>query len=272
MDENYTYPHTRYSDAPLSRLHSTFSSAQWHSLSIPARLDACQEVANRCAAEQGKEVPVLTCENMSGSTYGWTSGHTICLNSNLLLSGQFVGEFTDQQGNSHEHTVSVPADNWQILDTIYHETDHYLRSDTCYYIEPGADRDLYRMQNDEKPAYAAGSSRTLAASAQYEKETKLTDANREAYFEYVRSDTFQNALINASIHYNGPNIDQTLNDVIRDRTNGVTQKEPSPGYQAINDVLNDYEQKQAQERAPDKNKGKDEEQGRDKESGQRFRR
>ena len=75
---------TRYDTLTQGQLNALFSSAQWAGLSFAERLDACQEVANRYAAEHDVEPCLITHHPMEGSAYGEQFGSTIRLNTYLV--------------------------------------------------------------------------------------------------------------------------------------------------------------------------------------------
>ena len=68
---------TRYDTLTQGQLNALFSSAQWAGLSFEERLDACQEVANRYAAEHDVEPCLITHHPMEGSAYGEQFGSTM---------------------------------------------------------------------------------------------------------------------------------------------------------------------------------------------------
>ena len=156
---------TRYDTLTQGQLNALFSSAQWSGLSFEERLDACQEVANRYAAEHDVEPCLITHHPMEGSAYGEQFGSTIRLNTYLVRDGQFCTHFTDENGNRVESRIDALAPNWNTLDTVYHEGTHGIQEQLGQipgtYITPNMDWELYRIQGIEKEAYAAGQSRTL---------------------------------------------------------------------------------------------------------------
>lgn len=236
---------TRYDTLTQEQLNALFSSAQWNGLSFAERLDACQEVANRYAAEHDVEPCLITHHPMEGSAYGEQFGSTIRLNTYLVRDGQFCTHFIDENGNRCEVRTNAMAPNWNTLDTVYHEGTHGIQTqlgqipDT--YITPNMDWDLYRIQGIEKEAYAAGQSRTLQALSNYEQSTGKFDAARTEYFASARNDSFQSALADAAQHYNDPNIEQTLATVIQDRENNVVRSNASESYQAIYALCDSYD-------------------------------
>lgn len=235
---------TRYDTLTQGQLNALFSSAQWAGLSFAERLDACQEVANRYAAEHDVEPCLITHHPMEGSAYGEQFGSTIRLNTYLVRDGQFCTHFTDENGNRVESRIDALAPSWNTLDTVYHEGTHGIQEQLGQipgtYITPNMDWELYRIQGIEKEAYAAGQSRTLQALADYEQATGKFDSARLDYFAAARNDFFQNALSDAARHYNDPNIEQTLAAVIQDREDNVVRSNASESYQAIYDLCETY--------------------------------
>ena len=235
---------TRYDTLTQGQLHALFSSAQWAGLSFEERLDACQEVANRYAAEHDVEPCLITHHPMEGSAYGEQFGSTIRLNTYLIRDGQFCTHFTDENGNRVESRIDALAPSWNTLDTVYHEGTHGIQTQLGQipgtYITPNMDWDLYRIQGIEKEAYAAGQSRTLQALSDYEQTTGKFDPARLDYFTAARNDSFQTALSDAARHYNDPNIEQTLATVIQDREDNVVRSNTSASYQAIYDLCENY--------------------------------
>lgn len=235
---------TRYDTLTQGQLHALFSSAQWSGLSFEERLDACQEVANRYAAEHDVEPCLITHHPMEGSAYGEQFGSTIRLNTYLVRDGQFCTHFFDENGNRVENRIDALAPSWNTLDTVYHEGTHGIQTQLGQipgtYITPNMDWDLYRIQGIEKEAYAAGQSRTLQALSDYEQTTGKFDPARLDYFTSARNDSFQTALSDAARHYNDPNIEQTLATVIQDREDNVVRSNTSASYQAIYDLCENY--------------------------------
>lgn len=235
---------TKYSDYSINDLHALFSTDQWGKLSLDDKVEACQEVENRYAAENNTTPCTVRSQDMEGSCYGWQSGNTIALNSHLLNDGQFVTHYQDQNGNWHEARVDALAPGWNTLDTVYHEGTHGIQEKTgnmpSTYIDPDMDHDLYRIQGCEKQAYAQGQLRTLQAMETYEKEAGKLDEAHVDYLTSVRNDSFNAALAEAARNYNDPNIEQTLADVIHDRDAGIVRDNPSPSYQAINSLCDNY--------------------------------
>lgn len=235
---------TRYDTLTQGQLNALFSSAQWAGLSFEERLDACQEVANRYAAEHDVEPCLITHHPMEGSAYGEQFGSTIRLNTYLVRDGQFCTHFTDENGNRVESRIDALAPSWNTLDTVYHEGTHGVQTQLGQvpetYITPSMDWDLYRIQGIEKEAYAVGQSRTLQALSDYEQATGKFDPARLDYFTAARNDSFQTALSDAARHYNDPNIEQTLATVIQDREDNVVRSNTSASYQAIYDLCETY--------------------------------
>lgn len=235
---------TNYENHSQSQLTALFSSDTWKSLTFSQRLNACQEVENRYAAENNVHPCTITYEPINGKEYGWQNGNIICLNSYLLQDGQFCTTFKDSNGNTQSVRTDVLAPGWNTLETVFHEGTHGIQEQSgrmpSTYISPEMDRDLYRIQGIEKEAYANGQMRTLEALSNYEKEVGHMDSNHGDYIDSVKADSFQAALIDASQNYNDPNIEQTLQTVINDRENGISRANTSESYDAINNLCDNY--------------------------------
>ena len=235
---------TNYENYSQSQLTALFSSDTWKSLSFFQRLNACQEVENRYAAENNVQPCTITYHPMNGACYGWQNGNTICLNSYLLQDGQFCTNFKDSYGNIQSIKTEVPAPGWNTLDTVFHEGTHGIQEQLgrmpSTYISPEMDGDLYRIQEIEKEAYAIGQMKTLEALSNYEEEVGHMDPERSEYIASVKADSFQAALIDASQNYNDPDIEQTLQTVINDRENGIFRTNTSESYDAINTLCDNY--------------------------------
>ncbi|MCR4642140.1 MAG: hypothetical protein K5697_08945 [Lachnospiraceae bacterium] len=236
---------TGYEDLSQVQLHTLFSSGQWSFLSFEDRMNACQEVENRYAAENHVAPCTVVPRQMDGGTYGWQSGRIICLNESLVKDGCFSVTYTDENQLSQTSLVPVEAPNWNVLDTVYHEGTHGIQEslgmvpDT--YVTCDTDRDLYRIQKIEKEAYAQGQNRTLQAIGEVERETGLSDPEKGNYVTYIRNDSFQSSLRDAELRYNDPDIENTLAQVIYDRDYGIIPKEPSESYQIINRLCDEQE-------------------------------
>ena len=235
---------TNYENYSQSQLTALFSSDTWKSLSFSQRLNACQEVENRYAAENNVHPCTITYRPMNGACYGWQNGNTICLNSYLLQDGQFCTNLEDSYGNVQSIRTDVLAPGWNTLDTVFHEGTHGIQEQLgrmpSTYISPEMEGDLYRIQGIEKEAYANGQMRTLEALSNYEKEVGHMDPEHDEYIASVKADSFQAALIDASQNYNDPNIEHTLQTVITDRENGISRTNASDSYYTINNLCDDY--------------------------------
>ena len=223
-----------------TELHALFSEPAWETLSFQDRLDACQEVENRYAAENGVPPCTVKAKHMQGATYGYQYKNTIALNRSLLQDGTFLTEFTDLNGRTQRVKTKALAPGWNMLDTVYHEGTHGIQTALGRmprtYITPRTDEDLYRIQKVEKEAFAVGQWKTLNAISDTEPYTGCQDPSRSEYLAYVKEDSFQKALDASVLHYNDPDIEQTLRDVIRDRDYGITRFQASDSYQAVNDL------------------------------------
>ena len=223
-----------------AELHALFSGPVWETLNFQNRLEACQEVENRYAAENGVPPCTVKAKHMQGATYGYQYKNTIALNRSLLQDGTFLTEFTDLNGRTQRVKTKTLAPGWNMLDTVYHEGTHGIQTALGRmprtYITPGTDEDLYRIQEVEKEAFAVGQWKTLNALSDTEPYTGCQDPSRSEYLAYVKEDSFQKALDASVLHYNDPDIEQTLRDVIHDRDYGITRFQASDSYQAVNDL------------------------------------
>ena len=241
MSEN----HTLYNSYTQTELHALFSSSTWGNLSFNEKLNACQEVENRYAAEYDTIPCTSTYAPMSGACYGYQNGNTICLNESMLRDGVFHTQITDENGNTIDYITPVSAPSWNTLDTVYHEGTHGIQESQgripSTYLDPDSDYDLYRIQGIEKEAYTAGQQRTLSALQETEIKNGQPDVSRNDYLDSIQNDSFYHALQSAAAHYEDPDIENTLAQVISDRENNITPQNPSPSYQAINSLCDSYE-------------------------------
>lgn len=231
------YP-TQYGQISNQELLSLFGTSSWDKLSFESKMDACQEVENRYAAANQVPPCKVTAEPMLGGSYGYQGAGVVTLNEHLVRDGQFVTKDLDDRGNVVLVNVDAPASNWNVLDTVFHEGTHGIQESqermAETYISPSQDYDIYRIQQDEKEAFAAGQNNTLQAISIVQQATGQMDPQASAYYDTVRNESFQAALQNAAAHYNDPNIEATLSQVIYDRDHGITRENPSPSYAALN--------------------------------------
>lgn len=228
---------TGFEQYPQAQLHALFSADTWDTLELAAKTRACQEVADRYAAQYGHAPCRVTHRSMEGAVYGYQSGSEIVLNSSLLAQGVFTTRYRDDRDNLRLVRTAVPAPGWQILDTVYHEGTHGLQRAQGRmpntYIKPETEDSLYRIQGVEKEAFALGRSKTLQAISEAEAYIGARDASRDAYIECIRTDSFQGALQDAVLRYDDPSIEQTLQEVIADRDLGILPAESSKSYQSL---------------------------------------
>ncbi len=245
------YRETAYNDLSQNQLTGLFASENWSKLSPDQKIDACQEVENRFAAEHGVRPCTVVSQDINGATYGWQSGDTITLNSHMLENGTFQTTFIDANGNSQTRSVAVDAPGWNTLDTVFHEGTHGIQEqqgrmpDT--YIDYKTDSDLYRIQSCEKEAFQAGQENTLNAIANYERESGKLDPDRDEYVMSVTQDSFTSANMRAAFNYNDPNIENTLNQVIYDRDHNIDRPNQSESYKQINQLCDKMETERMQE-------------------------
>lgn len=231
---------TIYSSLDPTTLRSLFSSERWNGLSGEQKLDACQEVENRLAAERGTEPREVKCSEIEGCTYGYQYGDTIELNSRLLNDGIFQVTYKDFNGDIQTRTVSVDSPSWEVFDTVNHEDMHGYWEDLGImpetYIQFDSDSNLYRIQGCEKSAFEAGERNTLAAIREVESALGIKDPDAQTYIEKHSESSFQESLDNAKLLYNDNDIENTLNTFITNNDLGISPTNPSPSYEAIDDL------------------------------------
>ena len=114
------------------QLESGFATENWSRLNYQQRLELCRELENNYAAERGVAPCYITAEEMEDGTYGYQSGRSIVLNSHVLEDGTFHVTLRDENdqpllgedGRPVEKAVPIPAANWAVMETVYHEGTH----------------------------------------------------------------------------------------------------------------------------------------------------
>ncbi len=224
-------------------LHSLFSSRNWENLPFHQRLRACQEVENRYAIENETSPCLVTYKQMEGPTCGVQINGTIYLNTSFLKEGVFISHDPFVPTNVYE--TRVPAANWTMLDTIYHEGTHGIQEQQdrmfATYIESEMDYDLYRIQGVEKEAYEKGAKHTLAAIDEVERYTGNIDPQKETYLESIEAESYENSLNNAIRNYNDPDIENTLQEVIISKDFDYNRDNTSESFQRISEMYDDYQ-------------------------------
>ena len=234
---------TRYEYLDLVRLHQLFSTEKWDHLTPDEKTEACQEVVNRYAVENNTWACKVSLSEMEGSSYGYESRGCIVLNEHLVKDGQFISKDIDADGNIVYTPIKVDAANWNVLDTVYHEGTHGIQEakGTLHrtYFNGSTDYSLYRIQSNEKEAYANGQFRTLQAIDSVQKLTGEKDAEAERYYQTVKAESFKPYLDRAVRDYNDSDIEKTLNQFIDDRDNGLVNSNPGESYLAVERAYND---------------------------------
>lgn len=218
------------------QLASVFHSNNWNNLDSESRYNACQELENRLAIEDGVNPRAICAEPMQGALYGYQQGNRIAVNSNILYDNVIRADIYQNDQLVYTHEEAVSACGWNIYDTIVHEHTHGVREDKglCddVYIEHKSDPAIYRIQNEEAQAFANGQLRTLEAISQAEAICG-TDPERNFYIDSVKNDRYEDALTQAQLQFNDPFIDKTLEQFITDRNNNIYRDNPSPSYEKI---------------------------------------
>lgn len=218
------YP-TRYSGLSDREVNELYRFDTWSDLSPEERNDALQELENRAAQKLGNQSCEVCTEEMNGSIYGYYCKGRIYINVSLVIDN--VLHYEDPQGNIIEYT---PADiNAQMMDTIYHENYHAYQDDVIHnrleyenqdeaalwranedmYISSSENGILYRIQSQERTAFAQGELQTSAAFEEIEAKYGV-DAGYQEYYTFIKEDSYENILLEAKENYDDENIQETL--------------------------------------------------------------
>lgn len=242
---------TRFSNLTNEQVNQLFSSTSWNSPSMDAKAmtEACQELENRLAEQDGIAARTVFAENMNGTTFGYQSGSCIFVNSNTF-DGVFRTTSTDASGKTSTGELPVRAPGWSTYDTIAHEHQHGIQLDqgrdqTVSYVDPMTDYDLYRIQQCEREAYQVAEARTLAAIEAVQKANGVVDPATQDYLDSIARDSYFEALARAAEHYQDPNIQQALDKVTADYEKGVRDGYQNATEQRIAQLL-DAQLQQAQ--------------------------
>ena len=247
---------TQFSNLTNKEVGLLFSTENWNSpaMNNEAKLEACQELENRLAEQDGVLARNVFAEPLDGTERGYQTGSRIMVNSNVLNDGVTRTTSTDANGAKIVQEGAVPSSNWDVHDTICHEHTHGIQLDEgrlqdLSYINPLADYDLYRIQSSEREAYDAAREKTLAAIAAVLNERGHVDSGLQDYLDALARDSYQEALARAIAHYHDPNIQQTLDKVCADYEKGLRGNYQSKSEHAIIQIL-DGKQASAQNNAP----------------------
>ena len=239
---------TRFSSLSDVELKTLFSSTCWFrpEMGYDARLEACQELENRLAVEDGITPRLVVGEDMDGATFGCQQGSLIRMNSNVLADGVFRAQYTDEQGETQIQEMEVMAPSWSVFDTVCHEHQHCAQEDLGFsqgpaYIQAESDYALYRIQPDERDAFAMGEHKTFQALSEVGNYLGYPDPAQGDYLASVAEDDYDRALARARLTYGDDNIQQAVDNVIRDYGNGVRYEYETPGEQGVARVLDEQE-------------------------------
>lgn len=236
---------TPFSGLSQTALDSRFQSQVWDRLPYETRLALCQEVENRLAARQGLQPRTVVAQPMEDKRYGVQRGDTIVLNSHLLRDGVFRSTYLDADNVPRTVEITVPAAGWNTYDTLCHEHTHGAQWDqgraqtAASYIPPTRDYPLYRIQPDEREAFAVGQQEALAAIARVEEAIGRELPEKETYLAAVQAEAYEPALARAQMCYGDPGVREVLDQVVFDREHGVTPESPSLTYTYISEVYQD---------------------------------
>lgn len=112
---------TIYSNLSNEELFDNYRHEMFSKLSESEMRDLLQETANRLSAEFGMiGSPEISLANLDSNQYGSSGGGKIKINYSLAMDRQLLD--VDDKGNIVIKTVEDA--NWQILNTVIHETEH----------------------------------------------------------------------------------------------------------------------------------------------------
>ena len=213
-------------------LDGQFREAKWKHLTLDERLEACQMLENRLARERNATPRTIELKRMEEATFGYQSGDKIYINAHLLERDELPME---------NGFARVPAAGWQVYDTICHEDVHGMLEDrgagqTISYIPAGNHDELYRIQFEEKYAFAVGQDRTLTAILE-QKEIHGLEPDMIDYKNVAKQDRFQDRADEASRLWGIPNVDKKLEQLTQDKEHGITPTMPDPDYQRLDNAL-----------------------------------
>lgn len=213
-------------------INEQFRSAQWDRLSYESRKAACQQLENCLAAERNSRPRQIVSVKMEGETFGYQYGNRIFINDYILKNNAFM----TKNGLSQ-----IPACGWQTYDTICHEDLHGMMEDmkagqTFTYISAAKNYDIYRIQYDEKYAFAVGQDRTLTAILDEMKIHGL-EADMIDYKNAAKEDRYQDRVAFAEQHFGIPDITRELDQLVSDKENGIVPATPSSGYLKLDNML-----------------------------------
>ena len=267
-------PSTRFSSLSDIEIKTLFSSVCWFrpEMDYQARLEACQELENRLAAEDRTVPRLVVGEDMDGATFGCQQGTLIRMNSNVLEDGKFRTSYTGAQGERLTQEMEVQAPSWSVYDTICHEHQHCVQEDLGFsqgpaYISAESDYALYRIQPDERDAFAMGERRTCQALGEVGDYFGYPDPAQGDYLASVAEDDYDRALAHAKLAYGDDNIQQAVDNVIRDYGGGVRREYETPGEKGVARVLDEQERSYGSSMAQDVAVGQDAAPSQDNEMG-----
>ena len=112
---------TIYSNLSNEELFDNYRQEIFSKLSESQMQNLLQETANRISAEFGMiGSPEISLANLDSNLYGSSGGGKIEINHSLAVDRQLPD--VDEKGNIVMKTVEDA--NWQILNTVIHETEH----------------------------------------------------------------------------------------------------------------------------------------------------
>jgi len=236
---------TIFSKYTYSQLNGLFREQIWTKLDQSSKVEACQELENRLAAERGFPARDVIPVDMDGGCYGEQRGNYIYVNENLLRNNCFVTR--DEKTGEIIGQYPVEAPGWQLYDTIVHEDEHGAQLDrgdaqTCRsYFTPETDSALYRIQHDEALAFGVGNYRTLNAIEEQRNLLGHLEPDMVQYINSVKNNRYEDALAEAQLRYGDEDIRRTLDQFTEDKENLKTRDNPSDSYIALQNKMQEQE-------------------------------
>lgn len=247
MDTKWKY----YHDIDLYKM---FAGSEWDNLDVDDRKSLLQEVENRAAAKRGTEARTLTFDDLEGGTLGYQKGDSIVINSNLVERGAYrVNVNNKEDGTVTSRDVKLPASNWHLLDTVFHEDTHGIQEDenrgqtVKSYIESESNYMLYRLGPDEREAFRNGQGKTLSVIDYVTEYGEINDPTMRIYVNSVKNDSEDALVEEAKILYNDPNIEEHIDTWANDVENNLEHSEEYAITHVLDRTLEEQRQRHYQE-------------------------
>jgi len=247
METRYRY----FSDLELGSL---FCDEVWNTMDVVQKVAVCQEVENRLAAERSGQPRTVCIDKMEGSTYGFQSGDYIVLNESVLEEGKVYASYQNEAGETISRGVAIDAPGFMMYDTVCHEDTHGVQRDEqrmpSYdaYMEPETMWCIYRIQPCEAEAFRKGNQNTLEMIKKLQQEAGIYTPEMEKYMDYVEYNSYTQALDQAKQFCMDENVQDTLQQVITDKEQGVVSDSVNVGYRILDNMYQQQDRKRLENR------------------------